>query len=200
MKKILLIESSPRMHDSISRKVSNELIEKLKKKHSGAEVLKRDLAEKPLPHVTGEMVNAYFTPAEKLTTAMKETIAASDAAVDELISTDILVISAPMWNFNVPSSLKAWIDHIVRAGKTFSFGPNGLNSLVQGKKAYLVLSSGSRFSDGPLKMMDFQEPYLKAVLGFIGITDVDVLRIEGTNDPTVSSKALEQTQAKLKEI
>lgn len=200
MKKILVIDSSPRLKDSVSRQVTNEVVAQLKNKYPGAEVLRRDLSANPLPHITEENINAYYTPPEQRNAQALAAIKASDQAVDELLSTDILVIGAPMWNFNVPSVLKAWIDHIVRAGRTFAFGPEGLKSLVTGKKVYLVLSTGSVYSEGPMKAMDFQEPYLKAVLGFLGMTDVEVIKAEGTNDPTASGKALEKARVRVSQL
>jgi FMN-dependent NADH-azoreductase len=112
---------------------------------------------------------------------LKQAIALSDVAVDELLASDIIVIGAPMWNFNIPSSLKAWIDHVARAGRTFTYGANGPEGLAKGKKAIVVVTSGGKYSDGPAKAMDFHATYLKSVLGFIGITDVSFVRAEGVS-------------------
>jgi FMN-dependent NADH-azoreductase len=103
----------------------------------------------------------------------------SDALVDELFAAEVIVIAAPMHNFGVPSSLKAWIDHIVRPGRTFTYSEKGPQGLMTGKKAVLVLARGGVYSEGPMQAFDFQEPYLRAALGFIGITDVEVIRVEG---------------------
>jgi len=199
MGKILVVESSPRKKDSYSRKVAHELVEKLKNKN-GDTVQIRDLSESPLPHLTEENINAFFTPAENRDAKAQQSVKLSDEIVDELFAADTIIISAPMWNFNIPSVLKAWIDHIVRAGRTFSFTAAGLNPLVKNKKVYLILASGSVFSEGPFKAMDFQEPYLRGVLGFIGITDVEVIKVEGVNDPKVAELVMQRARHKIEQL
>jgi len=199
MGKILVVESSPRKKDSYSRKLAHELVEKLKNKN-GDTVQIRDLSESPLPHLTEENIAAFFTPAENRDAKAQQSVKLSDEIVDELLGADTIVISAPMWNFNIPSVLKAWIDHIVRAGRTFSFTATGLNSLVKNKKVYLILASGSVFSEGPFKAMDFQEPYLRGVLGFIGMTDVEVIKVEGINDPKVAEQVLQKARHKIEQL
>jgi FMN-dependent NADH-azoreductase len=197
MKQILAIEVSPNGSNSASRKISDQLLANLQKRHPEAKLVRRDLAKDPFPHVEGETVGAYFTPPEKHSAGQQKSIRRSNEAVDELLASDIVVISTPMWNFSAPSSLKAWIDHIVRAGRTFTFGPEGLKPLVVGKKVYVVASSGSVFTQGAFQSYDFLVPYLKAVLGFIGMTDVHFVRVEGTNDPASAEKALSKAQGEL---
>ncbi len=107
----------------------------------------------------------------------------------------------PVHNFSIPSTLKAWIDHVVRAGRTFSYTSHGPKGLVNGKRAILVLASGSVFSHGPAKPFDFHEPYLRAVLGFIGITDVDVIRVEGVAMSAIGpQKALASAKAQSEQV
>jgi FMN-dependent NADH-azoreductase len=120
----------------------------------------------------------YAAP-EQRTPEQARSMALSDTLIDELFAADTIVIASPMHNFGVPSTLKAWIDHISRAGRTFSYGANGPQGLLQGKRAILALASGGVYSNGRMKGFDFTEPYLRAVLGFLGITDVDVVRVEG---------------------
>ncbi len=108
--------------------------------------------------------------------------------IEELAAADILVMAVPMHNLGIPSTLKAWIDHVVRAGRTFAYTANGPQGLVTGKRAVIVLASGGVYSAGPTKPFDFQEPYLRAVLGLIGITDVDVVRVEGVAMGTVGAE------------
>jgi FMN-dependent NADH-azoreductase len=103
---------------------------------------------------------------------------------------DLLVIACPMWNFGIPSSLKAWIDYVVRAGKTFNYAGAGVEGLAKGKKAILVLASGGVFSEGPWKSWDYVEPYLRQILGFIGIEDVQTVRAEGMNIPPLAIHAV----------
>lgn len=179
-RKILVIDSSPRTA-SLSRKFTKDIADKLAGQHAGATITHRDLAAKPLPHLTEETINAYYTPADKRSEPLKKAIALSDAAVEELKAADVIVIGAPMWNFNIPSGLKAWIDHVVRAGVTFAYGANGPQGLMTGKKAIVVVTSGGVYSKGPMQAMDFQANYLKSVLGFIGITDVSIVRAEGVS-------------------
>jgi FMN-dependent NADH-azoreductase len=103
----------------------------------------------------------------------------SDTLVDELVAADIVVLAVPMHNFGLPAALKSWIDHIVRAGRTFSYSAAGPAGLLNDKKAILVVSRGGIYSEGPMKAFDFQETYLRSVLGFIGVTDVQAVRVEG---------------------
>ena len=131
----------------------------------------------------------YAVP-EQRTPEQAKTIALSDALIDELFAADTIVMAVPMHNFAPPSTLKAWIDHIARAGRTFSYsyGPEGL---INGKRAIVVLASGGMYSNGPAKPFDFTEPYLRTVLGFIGIADVEVVRVEGVaNNAIGPEKAL----------
>jgi FMN-dependent NADH-azoreductase len=111
--------------------------------------------------------------------AEREALALSDTLVEELAAADVLVLAVPMYNFGLPSALKAWIDHVVRAGLTFRYGADGPEGLLKNKRAILVVSRGGVYSQGPMQQLDFQERYLKSVLGFIGISEVDVVRVEG---------------------
>ena len=177
---ILHIDSSPLGDRSISRKLTAQTLTELKGKHPESTILARDLAANPLPHLDGMTLGAFFTPPDQRSAALHEAAKLSDEAIDELIAADIIVIGAPMWNFGIPSSLKAWIDHIVRAGRTFKYGAAGPESLLpKGKKVIIVSSRGGMYSESPMKAMDYQETYLRAVLGFIGLTDVSFIRAEG---------------------
>lgn len=179
MSKILYINSSVRHTGSISRQMSGEFITKLKAADPASTVVERDLTAHPVPHLTEQMMGAYFTPAEQRSAAQNETIKVSDNLVAEVMAADIVVIAAPMYNFSVSSTLKAWIDHIARAGLTFKYGANGPEGMVGGKKFYIFTSRGGVYSEGPAKVMDFHETYLRAVLGFLGITDITFIHSEG---------------------
>jgi FMN-dependent NADH-azoreductase len=177
---ILHIDSSPLGERSVSRKLTAKTLAELKAKHPGSKVITRDFGAKPLPHLSGTVIGAFFTPPDKRDAVLNEAIKFSDQAIDELAAADIIVIGAPMWNFGIPSSLKAWIDHVVRAGRTFKYGAAGPESLLPpGKKVIIASSRGGVYSDGPMKSMDYQETYLKAILGFIGLHDVSFVRAEG---------------------
>jgi len=179
MKNILFVPSSPRGWDSYSHRIARRIVDDLLTRNPGGRVVVRDVAKRPLPHVGAAFAAGRAVPAEKRSDADRQAMALSDVLVDELFAADVIVIAVPMHNFGIPSSLKAWIDHIVRPGRTFSYSEKAPRGLVTGKKAVLVLASGGVYSQGPMQKADFQEPYLRAVLGFIGITDVEVVRVEG---------------------
>jgi FMN-dependent NADH-azoreductase len=192
MKKILHIISSPRGEASLSIKLGNAVIEKIKAEYPGSTVKESNLATQQFPHLEEAHLTSFFTPAESRTPANIAAVKHSDTAIQEIMDADIIVIGAPVYNFSIHSSLKAWIDHIVRAGITFKYDENGPEGLVKGKKVYIALSSGGIFSEGPMKSIDFVEPYLKTILGFIGLTDITVFRVEGASIPVVQDTALEK--------
>jgi FMN-dependent NADH-azoreductase len=192
MAKILHLISSPRGEASNSIKLGNAIIDKLKEQHAEAAVTVRDLAHGPFPHLEEAHLNAFFTPVEQHTDKNKEAIRHSNEATKEIFDADILVIDAPMYNFGIPSTLKSWIDHIARAGITFRYTAEGPEGLVKGKKAYLAVTTGGVYSSGPMQSADFVTPYLKTVLGFIGITDVVVNRAEGFAMPDLQAEALQK--------
>ena len=192
MKKILNIISSPRGEFSFSNKLGNALIEKIKTEYPDAEVTTRDLTEHFFPHVHASQLEAFFTPTDKQTDSQKESVRLSNEVINEVFDADIIVINVPTYNFSIPSSVKAWIDQIVRAGITFKYDESGPTGFVTGKKAYVAVSSGAIFSEGPFKANDFVEPYLKTVLGFIGITDMTFFRVEGMGIPGISETAMEK--------
>src|SRR5882762_11808554 len=179
MKDILLVLSSPRGWNSHSHQFASHIVDDLKARHPGAKVVVRDVAKEPLPHVGEAFGTGRVLPVEKRSPAEAKALALSDALVDELAAADVVVLAVPMYNFGLPSSLKAWIDHIVRPGRTFSYSEKGPQGLVTGKKAVFVFARGGLYSDGPMQAFDFQEPYLRAALGFVGIADVEVVRVEG---------------------
>jgi len=191
MKNVLVIESSPRGSASASRKASAKILEEIRKTHPKVEVIHRDLAVAPLPHLSPETVVAFFTPQEKLSLDQKKLMAASNQACEELIKADAILISAPMWNFSTPSSLKAWVDHVVRSGLTFSYtdkGPIGL--LNPSKKVFLALSSGGVYSAGPTQAFDHLSTYLSDLFSFLGLKDIQIIRAEGTAYPDNEGNAI----------
>ncbi len=190
MKKILNIVTSVKGENSFSNKLSNTLIEKLLSVYPGSTVNTRDLANNPFPHLEESNFTALYTPEVSRTEEHKDALINSDKAIKELMEADIIVIGVPLYNFGIPSTLKSWIDHIARAGVTFSYADGAPKGLVVDKKVYLAISSGGVYSEGPMKSYDFTEPYLRAALGFIGMKDITVFRIEGTNVPGVKETAL----------
>ena len=179
MTNILLIQSSSNLASSVSRDLSDSYVAAYKAAHPDATVTERDLVSTPIPHLGVDLLGGFFGKPEALTEAQKTALAVSDTLIDEITAASLIVIGVPMYNFSIPSALKAWIDHVVRAGRTFQYTGEGPNGLVTGKKAVLFLASGGVYSDGPYKPYDFQETYLRAILGFIGLTDVTVVRAEG---------------------
>lgn len=179
MATLLHIDSSVRQTGSLSRQLSSEFVAKWQASNAAGAVVRRDLAANPLPHLTEQLIGAYFTPAEQRNAEQAHVIKTSDALVDELFAADTIVIGAPMYNFSITSGLKAWIDHVARAGRTFRYGANGPEGLVTGKKVYVFVASGGVYSEGPAAAYDHVTTYLRAALGFIGLTDVTFIRAEG---------------------
>lgn len=192
MKKILHIISSPRGAASFSIKLGNAIIEKIQATYPGSTVKESNLVEHQFPHLEEAHLNAFFTPAENRTPENLTAIKHSNDAIQDLQDADIIVIGAPLYNFNIHSTLKAWIDHIARAGITFNYSEHGPEGLLKGKKVYVAIASGGIYSEGPMQQMDFISPYLKAVLGFLGMTDISVFRVEGSSMPGMAESALEK--------
>ena len=189
MSKVLLITSSPRAN-SHSTRVARELAEKLASSPESTLTV-RDLRNQPLPHIDDSFAVARNTPSDQLTSAHKSTLAQSDQLLSELFAADTIVIAAAMVNFGIPSGLKAYIDHVVRPGVTFRYGEKGPEGLLKGKKAYLVVARGGVYTQGPMQALNFQDTYLKAALAFIGVTDVEVIPVEGVAfGPEAAEKAV----------
>jgi len=180
MTHILHIDSSTDTAESShTRRLSAELVEKLTSVHEGATVTRRDVDADRLPHVTGEFRNSWMAKEGEHTPDQLEIRTRSEGLIDELRQADVIVIGAPMYNFTVPSTLKAWIDHVAVAGQTFKYTDQGPVGQLTGKKAWLVLSSGGVYSEGPFASYDHLSTYLRGILGFIGITDVNTVLAEG---------------------
>ena len=193
---ILHISSSARGNASYSNRVASGVVGEISSRNPGAAVTLRDLAREPLPHIGDEFVVATRAPGGPQTEDQRVLLAQSDALVDELLAADVIVIAAPMINFTIPSNLKTWIDYVARAGRTFSYSEKGPQGLVTGKQVILVVARGGVYAGNPA--LDFQVPYLKSVLGFLGMTDVEVIEVEGTAfGPDVAEKAVEAATAKL---
>lgn len=178
MKRILFINSGLFSDDSVSTQIAQSLVKRLVEKNPGSQVTRIDLAEDALPHLDAEEFNSWTTPANKLDERQKALAARSDSLIDQLLSHDTLVLAVPMYNLGIPSTLKAWIDRVSRAGKTFRYTSEGPAGLVRGMQAYLVLARGGVYRDTPL---DTQTAYLMSVLGLMGIEDVESIYAEGLN-------------------
>ena len=176
MKSMLHIDSSAHAENSVSRQLSAEVVNHWLAKYPDYHVVRRELGIEPIPHLDATLTGAYFTPAEQHNAAQQAAIARSDELVDELKQADVIVIGVPMYNFGIPSTLKAWIDHVARAGQTFRYTENGPQGLLEGKKVIIVTARGGQYTGSPL---DHQEPYLKTIMNFMGIEDVTYVRAEG---------------------
>lgn len=193
MAKVLHINSSVRQNGSLSRQLGAEFIAKWKAANPADTIVERDLAANPVPHLTEQMLGAFFTPAEQRNAEQAFVVKTSDVLVDELLAADVIVIGAPMYNFSVTSGLKAWIDHVARVGRTFKYGANGPEGLVSGKKVYVITAAGGVYSEGPASAYDFLTTYLRGVLGFLGMTDVTFINAEGV---AMGEEAVASTLAK----
>jgi FMN-dependent NADH-azoreductase len=200
MSKVLLVTSSPRGAASHSSRIARDLADQFASGQPDT-VVSRDLFREPLPHIGEDFVTALGTPAEQRTPAQSAAVALSDRLIAELFAADVIVIASAMINFGVSSTLKTYIDYVLRAGVTFRYTANGPEGLVKGKKAYIVQASGGVYSEGPSKAFNFQDTYLKHVLGFIGVTDVEVIHIEGVAfGPEATEKALSSAAGRVSAV
>ncbi|MDX8457833.1 FMN-dependent NADH-azoreductase [Mesorhizobium humile] len=176
---ILLVTSSPRGDASHSTRVATDLAQKLVAADPSNTLVVRDLVANPLPHIDPDYATGIYTPAEARTARQAEVVGVSDAVLDEVFAADTVILATGFINFNISSTLKSWVDHVARSGKSFAYGEGGPKGLVNGKKVYIVLASGGIYSEGAAVQMDHAVPYLRSVLGFLGMTDVEVIRVEG---------------------
>lgn len=174
--KVLVIQSSVRAQDANSSKLASMIVDKIKARHAGASIETLDLGSNPHPVLDGAAVGAIFTPSEQRSTEQAARVALDDGLIAKVQSVDTLVIGVPMYNFAIPVQLKSFFDAIARAGVTFRYTENGPEGLIKGKKVYLALARGGLYRDTPA---DTQVPYLKTILGFLGMTDVECVYAEG---------------------
>jgi len=178
MPTLLHIDSSPRAA-SVSSQLAATFVERWKKQNPSGVVFHHNTAYEQIPYLDEASINAVFAPTEALTAEQKQKLAFSDRLTDELVAADVLVLGVPMWNLGIPASLKAWIDQIVRPGRTFAYTPSGVSPLLVGKKTYIFSSRGGAYAAGtPYHAYDQQEPYLRTALGFLGITDINFVYVD----------------------
>ncbi|RKH01325.1 FMN-dependent NADH-azoreductase [Corallococcus sp. CA053C] len=195
MTRLLVVETSPRGDSSISRTMTRRFVADWRAAHPGGEVAERDLMETELPFVTAAWLQAYFTPPEQHSPVMKEALRLSDELVAELLAADHIVIATPVYNYNVPAALKAWVDHIVRKGLTLGFDGRGL---VTGKKATVLLASGGIYTEGsPIRDRDIAPQYLRLILNVIGITHVTIVAGGGAKVVDMGQETMEGFLARL---
>jgi FMN-dependent NADH-azoreductase len=198
MTNVLIIDSAATGDASVSRRLTGE-IGAILRGRGPVRIVRRDVGAVPVPHLTADTTPA-IRGAEAETDAARDALALSDELIAELKAADLVVIGAPMYNFGMPSTLKAWFDHVLRAGITFRYSEAGPEGLLKGKKAIVIESRAGLYSEGPAAAMDSQEPHLRTLLAFMGVTDVTFVRAEklafGSDAAAASiSKAVEQLRS-----
>lgn len=197
---VLHIDSSPRGTDSVSRDLTRQIVDRLKATEPTLEVIRYDLGNQPLPHLSADAIGA-LRRAELATAEQREVGAWSDRMIGELQRANVIVIGSPMHNFGITSQLKTWFDTVIRAGKTFSYGEQGPKGLLTGKRAIVVETRGGVYTTGPAASFNHQEPHLKTLLGFIGISDVQFIRAEGLDmGPESRANGLAHVQSAIEQL
>jgi FMN-dependent NADH-azoreductase len=198
--KLLHIDSSPFGEASVSRQLTAAVVEAERRREPALDLVRRDLAASPPDHLTGELMQVVkFRDLENLNDRQRAELALTDALTDEFLAADVVVIGAPMYNFSIPTQLKAWLDRIAQAGKTFRYTTEGAVGLAGGKRVVIVSSRGGAYAGTAVETaVDHQEAYLKTMLGFFGVTDVTVVRAEGLGiSPEHRTKAIEAALAQI---
>lgn len=198
MSHILVIESSIRQQDSVSRRLAKSFVKQWQIAHPQDEFKFRDLAAQPVPHMDDVLLGGLMKPAGERSAAEKQAVERGDALIDEVKWADVLVLSLPMYNFAIPSTVKSWLDHVLRAGETFCYTENGPRGLLQGKRAYVLTARGGVYAGSAL---DHQEPYLRQILAFIGINDVTFIHAEGMSmGGDAAEKGIAQAMEKVSQV
>jgi FMN-dependent NADH-azoreductase len=198
---LLHVDSSALGNFSVSRELTRAVAEAVKTAHPDARYRYRDLAAAPPAHLSGALLAALRAPTEPGREAQPE-VRLTDELLTEFLAADTIVVGAPMYNFSIPSTLKAWIDRIAQAGKTFRYTAEGPEGLAGGKQVIIVSTRGSQIHGSAAEVaLDHQEAYLRTVLGFLGITDIQVLRVEGIGlGPEARQRGLETAHARVDEL
>lgn len=200
-KQVLIIKSSPASEKSVSNEIVDHFQKQLTEKNKEFEFVIRDLATTPPPIYNTETLNAFYTPAEHLTGKQRNISAVSLNYIEEIKTADIIVIASPMHNFGVTSLLKAYIDQICRVGLTFKYSDQGPEGFIKNKTAILVTTAGGDFTGESEKHKDFQTPYLKHILNFIGITDIHVVPAHGMGlGEEIAQQSKDNAKKKLNEL
>ncbi|CAM3325135.1 FMN-dependent NADH-azoreductase [Pseudomonas floridensis] len=198
MSRVLVIESSARQQDSVSRQLTRQFLSQWQAVHPDDEVTVRDLATNPVPHLDETLLGGWMKPAGQRSETEQAALDRSNTLTDEVLAADVLVLAAPMYNFAIPSTLKAWFDHVLRAGVTFKYTETGPQGLLTSKRAFVLTARGGIYTGSSL---DHQEPYVRQVLGFIGIHNVTFIHAEGLNmGGDFVEKGMNQALAKLAQV
>jgi len=192
MATLLRLDASSRGQASVSRAMADYFVTHWRQFNPDGEIVVRDLVKNPLPHIAEDTISGFYQDKAEHDDRMKSATVLSDELIKELKGTDVLLIDTPMYNFSVPSALKAWIDQIVRSGETFQYSPeDGFSGLVSIKQCYVITVSGAVFSTDNMQAMDFLKPYLQLLLNFLGIINVEFITLEGS---TLDAMAFERSQ------
>ena len=196
--KLLHVDLSILGPNSVSRQLSAEIVAAERRRHPGLEIFYRDLGAAPVGHLSGAHL-AAAQGANPEAEPLQQDLASGQAALDEFLSADIIVVGAPMYNFGIPSQLKAWIDRLAVAGKTFRYSENGAEGLAGGKRVIVASSRGGFYGpQTPIAFLDHQENYLRGIFGFFGISDVTFIRAEGiAMGPEQRAKAIEAARSEI---
>ncbi|RQR24608.1 FMN-dependent NADH-azoreductase [Burkholderia sp. Bp9142] len=199
--KLLHVDSSILGNQSASRQLTAEIVASLSKAHPASEIIYYDLAAEPVGHLTGSEF-AVLRGAEPQDEVTKREAARNTKLLEDFLAADVVVLGAPMYNFSLPTQLKAWFDRLAVAGKTFRYTPNGVEGLVNGKRVIIASSRGGFHSEGyPTAFLDHQESYLKGLFGFIGVTDISFVRAEGLGvSPEVREAAMVSASAEIEKL
>lgn len=190
---ILQINASARGADSNSTQLANAVVKQLQTANPTADLHVLDLGQNPHPALDGTALAALFTPGDQRSAVQQSRVAIDDALIAQVQNADVLVLAVPMYNFGIPAQLKSWFDAIARAGVTFRYTENGPEGLLKGKKVYVALARGGVYRDTP---NDSQVPYLKTILGFLGMADIEWIYAEGlAMGAEVAEKAMRQAHA-----
>lgn len=202
MPKLLHIQSSVNLTTSATRQLSTLFVETWVARHANVAVEELDLVRDPLPHFGPDILQAAAGPPSSWSAATKAAVALSDRLTTQLEAADVIVIGAPMYNFTIPTQLKAWIDHVTVAGRTFQYSAPGVaKGLLFGKKVFVITARGGDYSDLPWSAFDFQEPLLKAMLMFLGLYDTTFIRAEGMRQKEEEAESiLRSAQAVIRRV
>lgn len=198
MTTLLQINSSIFSSGGHSSQLADEFVAIWRRNNPQTEIITRDLANQPLPHLNAQRVSAFFTPSDALTAEQQVIVDESNVLIDEIKQSEIIVIGLPMYNFGIPSTLKAYFDHIARVGITFRYTDTGPEGLLEGKKVYVFATRGGQYAGTAL---DSQTNYVRDFLNFLGITDIEFIYAEGLNmNPETKHKALANAKQRLAEL
>ncbi|KTC84992.1 FMN-dependent NADH-azoreductase [Legionella brunensis] len=200
--KLLAIDASILGEHSVSRQLMQHFLKHWQQKYPKSETVYRDLDAQPISHLSQEILNAKQKSTQELPLTLQQELTLSETLINELLAAEEIVIGAPMYNFSIPTSLKAWIDRVVAAGRTFRYTDQGVFGLATGKKLNIISTRGNHYTNSAsMQAMDHQESYLKTIFNFIGITEIKIIRAEGLHlGESIRKKAIAAAEQKVREL